>query len=225
MDPTEMVLVPYDLQRLGIYVLGTTFFSIITTSDNDLIFIKTILIVQWTAICLVAMIICGASWHEHVWHSLAAALHVVTLASWDPSPIFFAHQAAKKSRPRGSGGRSYRENTAPATTTAPARFIDQYQYHNRLFLERFSLEPASQRRQGARREWLLATIIAHCVMAVTIPMQILRLYDWGMQIQRWPVPTILGASIGWAMALILGTPLLLLLDSNTKRKTSRHHDD
>jgi hypothetical protein len=223
MDPTEMVLVPYDLQRLGIYVLGTTFFSIITTTDNDLIFIKTILIVQWTAICFVAMIICGASWHEHAWHSLAAALHVVTLSSWDPTPIFFDETTRRRRRARPP----FRENTAAGATTA-ALIVKQYHYHNRLFLERFSLEPASrQQRPRDSQEWL-STVIAHFVMAVTIPLQILRLYDWGMQIQRWPVPAILGASTSWALALIFGTPLVLLLDdsySDNKSKTSRHHDD
>ena len=54
MDPTEIVLVPYDLQRLGIYVLGATFVSIIS-SENDLIWIKTLLMLQWTAIAFIAI--------------------------------------------------------------------------------------------------------------------------------------------------------------------------
>jgi hypothetical protein len=221
MDPTEMVLVPYDLQRLGIYVLGTTFFSIITTSDNDLIFIKTIIIVQWTVISLVAMIVCGASWHEHIWYSLAAALYVVTLAFWDPSPIFFGER-----RPDGP----HRRKNAVGATSMTLGFQHQYRYQNRLFLERFSLEPASRQQQPRDSPEWLATVTAHLVMAATIPIQILRLYDWGMQIQRWPVPTIIGATIGWALALILGTPLVLWLTrhdsfSNNASKTRRHHDD
>lgn len=208
MDPTEIVLVPYDLQRLGIYVLGATFVSIIS-SENDLIWIKTLLMLQWTAFAFIAMIICGASWREHVWHSLVAALHLVTMAFWDP-PIFAAASTA--------GG---------ATTSALA----QYRYNNQLYLERFSLEPTTSPssrlpRQCHQQEWL-QKVIVHCVLAVTIPLQILRLGDWGLQIQRWPAPTILGASIGWSLALLLGTPAVLFMtrhDAHSK-KTSNSHDD
>jgi len=55
-------------------------------------------------------------------------------------------------------------------------------------------------------------IRAHGAVVVTIVFQIFLLYDRGWQVQRWPVPTILGSSIGWIAGSIVGsTPLGSLL--------------
>ena len=51
----------------------------------------------------------------------------------------------------------------------------------------------------------VAVAVSHCTLATTIPLQILRLYDRGWQIQRWPVPVILGSTYGWILGVLVGT--------------------
>jgi len=51
----------------------------------------------------------------------------------------------------------------------------------------------------------IAVATFHCTVAATIPLQILRLYDRGWQVQRWPVPVILGSTYGWILGVVIGT--------------------
>ena len=51
---------------------------------------------------------------------------------------------------------------------------------------------------------LLASCQIHAALFVTVPFQILRLYDWGSQIQRWPLPIILGSTYGFVLGTVLG---------------------
>jgi hypothetical protein len=44
---------------------------------------------------------------------------------------------------------------------------------------------------------------------VCIPFQVLRLLDWGGQIQRWPLPIVLGSTIGWVIGSNVGCCWLL----------------
>jgi hypothetical protein len=55
------------------------------------------------------------------------------------------------------------------------------------------------------QQHLLAKIMFYCCVAFTVPMQILLLYDRGWQVQRWPVPVIVGSTVGWVVGLCLGT--------------------
>jgi putative effector of murein hydrolase len=55
------------------------------------------------------------------------------------------------------------------------------------------------------QQHLLAKIMFYCCVAFTVPLQILLLYDRGWQVQRWPVPVIVGSTIGWVVGLCLGT--------------------
>lgn len=48
-----------------------------------------------------------------------------------------------------------------------------------------------------------SNLVFHTTLAVTIPMQILCLYDRGWQWQRWPVPVMVGSTIGWTFGCFL----------------------
>ena len=53
----------------------------------------------------------------------------------------------------------------------------------------------------------LAVVQTRSVLGLTMALHILRLYDRGWQPQRWPVPTILGASFGWIAGIWIGLVL------------------
>jgi hypothetical protein len=42
-------------------------------------------------------------------------------------------------------------------------------------------------------------------LVLTIVVSILRLYDRGWQVQRWPTPIVLGATYGWVGGVMIGT--------------------
>mgnify|MGYP003497608547 CR=1 FL=1 len=56
-----------------------------------------------------------------------------------------------------------------------------------------------------QQQEILAACILQATVAVTIPMQILLLYDRGWQAQRWPVPVLLGSTVGWVGGTLFGT--------------------
>lgn len=57
--------------------------------------------------------------------------------------------------------------------------------------------------------------VAHSVVAFNIPCQILLLFDAGLQVQRWPVPTIMASTFGWAVGLVVGTMWAVIESSTT----------
>lgn len=52
----------------------------------------------------------------------------------------------------------------------------------------------------------------------TIPFQILNVLDWGSQVQRWPLPVLIGSTYGWIGGTVVG--LLHYLTSMTSITTS-----
>ena len=51
-------------------------------------------------------------------------------------------------------------------------------------------------------------LISQCrlygMLGMNIPFQILQVLDWGIQVQRWPVPVLLGISYGYILGTFLG---------------------
>ena len=68
---------------------------------------------------------------------------------------------------------------------------------------------------------VLAATTTQATIGCTIPFPILLLYDRGWQAQRWPVPIILGSTIGWSLGVLLGTALAFrrgFLDGLSKKE-------
>jgi hypothetical protein len=59
--------------------------------------------------------------------------------------------------------------------------------------------------------------IIYCCTIVTVLFQILLLYDRGYQIQRYPIPIILGCTIGWIVGACVGSIRAMLYFHNQQR--------
>jgi hypothetical protein len=190
MDPTEIVKVPYDLERLCMYVICVVVvLGILATAPSQKV--RKLSIPGLAVLTLTGhgvIVLCGASPVQNPWHTLAASLYTTALISFDP-PIFF-----------GQNGEDAAASTASSNSAAVSWF-PQLQLLVRG--TRPKHRQASSMQQ--QRQDKVATVTAHCVAACLIPCQILLLYDHGMQVQRWPVPTIMASSYGWAIGLVTGT--------------------
>lgn len=163
LDPTEIVLVPYDLSRLWLFVAGVAFVYATTTPylrDHWLH------VLGMTLCTFIAYIVYGASPTENLWHTLAATFFLVLMIQWDVPLIKGCNLSSKDTLERVS--------LACRGSTVTLSLSDR-----------------------------MAVVKTQCLMGLTVVLQILRLYDRGWQVQRWPVPTILGATLGWIGGLWL----------------------
>jgi hypothetical protein len=53
-------------------------------------------------------------------------------------------------------------------------------------------------------------------LLVAIPVQLLNILDWGSQVQRWPLPVLIGSTYGWIVGTIVGVVIQMI----TTRKSS-----
>lgn len=65
---------------------------------------------------------------------------------------------------------------------------------------------------------LLAASRLYCMALVAIPFQILNTLDAGLQMQRWPIPIVLGSTYGYVFGTYLG---LFLLYAQNKNKPAQ----
>ena len=50
----------------------------------------------------------------------------------------------------------------------------------------------------------LATCRSYGTIITMVPCSLLLILDWGAQIQRWPIPIVLGSTIGWSLGTCIG---------------------
>lgn len=55
------------------------------------------------------------------------------------------------------------------------------------------------------RDDIMASCRCLSTLLVSIPFQVLHILDWGAQIQRWPLPIIIGCTVGWVVGTTLGS--------------------
>jgi hypothetical protein len=177
LDPTEIVKIPCDAHRLGLFVLGVCFFAVVLAGQTTPATITSLL--QRVLFTGLVMLVSGASPYHNLLHSMLAALYLATLSSWDP-PVF-----------------------------AQTSWWTLQDGINPIF-------PPYGATRCAQTE--LAAIVSQSTIAATIPLQILRLYDRGWQVQRWPLPILLGSTYGWAIGVFFGTWFLTLNRPPVKSK-------
>lgn len=190
-DPTDIVLVPYDLKRLTYYVMIMSFILLLYTrqlpklADN-----YPVLAIMFMAV----MVLAGASPSENILHTLMGACHTTALCLTEP-PLFHAplqiRWLSQILRYRLSGEQPPMKNVPVAA------------------------------KQPMFQQMLVARTTTQCCLAGTSLSSILRLYDWGIQVQRWPVPTILGGTVGWAVGVVVGA----VLASWSGGASPRRHED
>jgi len=156
--------------------------------------------------CLVAalfvvMIVCGASPYENLGHTAFAAMYLATLSGGFLDPPVFASSS-------GTAGSSGKAWTGSNSCTLIRRLRGS----------------CSESQSSSKRE-IVAAIATNATIATTIPFQILLLYDRGWQLQRWPVPVVLGSSIGWCLGTVLGTAWVMIRYGSEKSVAPRTRDD
>lgn len=175
LDPTVIIAIPYNLERLAIFVSMVVLVVLFDAANNrGQLIQRTSDLVQLSVLSWIIFILCGASPSLNIWHTVLAAIYFATLCWFDP-PVF--------------------ESKADVTRNS---------MHNGLlknFLRRFRGQSVSCQQD------IVATTVLNSTIAITIPLQILLLYDRGWQIQRWPVPVILGSTVGWVAGTVFGTIL------------------
>lgn len=149
---------------------------------------------QLTTAALAVFILCGASPYENLGHTTLAATYFATLC-WCQPNVFTSTAAAATS-------------TMHVWSVWPT-FLERYRgssFSNRRIHPSLSTTPViARKQQHQHQQRILETVTLHACIACTIPMQILLLYDRGWQWQRWPIPVVLGSTLGWIGANILGT--------------------
>jgi len=178
MDPTDIVKVPYELERLFLYAGSVVAALFLLQPDQNTVKLPSLLLL--TAVTYAVYILAGASLSRDLLHSMAAAFYTAALAWLDP-PIFATtttwnarqhwHLLIRGNSSSGSGSSSSQQQQSSATTGQDT----------------------------------VATCGAHCMASFLIPLQILLLYDAGWQVQRWPVPVIVASTYGSAVGVLAGT--------------------
>jgi len=229
LDPTEIIAAPFDQQLLAQNVV-TAFASVLATSVfvdavHDKLSFGTRRGGGETGTSIVALsksavagsagvlaasipvfllcVLSGASPLEHVPHTVLASIYVSVLAFGPPffHPGFFDSSLglfrllAGTETPSSADGDD--SNLAPPNP-APAPVKSRG----------FALKP----REVVDRWAMLG------VFAGNVPSSILLVLDHGSQIQRWPVPLILGSSIGFGIGSCLGV-LLCIFGRFQERKS------
>lgn len=177
MDPTEIVLVPYNLQRLLLFVTLTVLLLLCVIHPvrswpaalGHLILLSTI--------CFGLFILCGASPYENVLHTALASTYFVTLG-WSVTPIFEA-----------------------STTVSSMSWYEQFRRNLQIWRNDHNSTMTLPQKQ---QSYLQKIVLLSCI-ACTIPLQVLLLFDRGWQWQRWPIPVILGSTFGYVGGTILAS--------------------
>lgn len=230
MDPTDIVKVPYDRSRLLIFVsFPTLLYCVILplvrlfcinnkNNHPSNIKIKMTLIsiinriieaIILTMVYFCTFIVAGASPFEKIIHTILAALYCATLSSSSSSSLLWI-------------GGNDDDDSMQLKKIAPVRtLIDQ------ILFRLFFLSPedvilyednntddrklsTKKRSLQQHQEEIMAGWILRSIIVILVPMQILLLYDRGWQIQRWPVPVIVGTTIGWVIGTFIGTVSILI---------------
>ncbi|CAB9515568.1 expressed unknown protein [Seminavis robusta] len=191
MDPTDIVLVPLELDRLTVYVAVVSVASWVSAMTNGGTLLS--LLIHWISAAsafFAIAIVCGASPTEHLYHTELACLYISSLA-------ILLTTTNNGSSTAISPGVSWWESRLALPLLATKKTHDEsamVHFHRHL----------------------LATCQTHALLFVTIPFQILRLYDWGSQIQRWPLPIMLGSTYGFVLGTIGGWMGILALQCSPR---------
>lgn len=172
MDPTEIVKVPYDTTRLMFFVASTSIAIQITCNfGTTLAELQARLqdLIMLSMFILIIFMVAGAAPFSSLIHTASAAFYFAALCTY--SSVF-------------------KVDTLPQKRMVNNNFFIRL-FHCRTINSLF----CSSNELG---QDLIARHVSYGCIAAAIQMQILLLYDRGWQIQRWPVPIVLGSTLGWA---------------------------
>jgi hypothetical protein len=170
MDPSEILSIPYDLDRLNVFVMFPVtiilLLTLIRVPEKMLSF--SVALGRLTLVVYALLGLCGAHIVENFKHSSLAALYIAALVS-----------------------------TTFTTDEVTSQILAQL--------------PLRDHSDILKTSRIFGTFIG------CIPFQILSVLDRGAQIQRWPVPIILGVTYGYVFGSLVG----LFLLSSVRRQERR----
>lgn len=193
-------MVPYDVHRLAVFTASTFILSLVqvsvmpsiesTSSPRPLLLRISMLVGQWTQATVLfwaVVVLCGTPPARDIYHTGLACAYLATLAV-----ITSFYDASNHSTTD-----TQKQSTSEAS----------HCWQSRLTLPILT----SRQKEAANNEsrlnfdaQLLSVCQIHGTLFCNIPFQVLRLYDWGSQIQRWPLPIFLGSTYGFVFGSILG---------------------
>jgi hypothetical protein len=155
-----------------------------------------------TVIFIAMNILAGASPYKKLAHTALSSFYQATLCS--PSLIIMLSSSDN------IGWTNPKNINTPIIDRILLRLFPDDDLDCTNKIENSIQQQSHQRHVLQKRHELVASYVIRCILAVLIPIQILLLYDRGWQIQRWPVPSILGGTIAWIIGILGGVIMTLM---------------
>ena len=89
----------------------------------------------------------------------------------------------------------------------------------------WSLQQVLTRSTAQYGDDIVYTCRIYATLLIMIPFQILNILDSGLQVQRWPLPMILGSTVGWLTGSIAGFLWAICANSMVQRVTETCDQD
>ena len=193
--------------------------------------IQTVLdVLQLSCIILILFVVCGASPYHNLYHTFLASIYFVTCTFFQ-YPLILVDSDTTGSTggvigdENGNDDSSNHDDDTDVTkihNQNPSAIKHNYRYALRLpqllntiqqqlrgksvgIVGTSITKSSSLSSQHQQMIIVLHQSIVYCCTIVTVLFQILLLYDRGYQIQRYPIPIVMGCTIGWIVGTCVGT--------------------
>ncbi len=195
--------------------------------------IQTLLdIVQLSVIIMILFVVCGASPHHYLYHTFIASVYFVTCTFFQYPSIFVDNDASETTGSTIDNKYDNDDSDNNGAETSEKDPSNKFHYRNPSTVNHKSvlrishlLDVIQQQLRGQsigiaghtvsfssisvmkppQQDIVLHQTIVYCCTIQTILFQILLTFDRGYQVQRYPIPIILGCTIGWIIGTCVGT--------------------
>jgi hypothetical protein len=184
-------------------------------------------ILQLSLIFMILFVVCGASPYHNIYHTFIASIYFVTCTFFQyPSIIVDAGTTVLTTSTVDDNDDTNNNDIDTSEKNPSTKALNHIpptvnqlkilripqllailnmQLHGQsvgITGQAITPSASSQHQQSLM---LLHQSIVYCCIILTVLFQILLLYDRGYQIQRYPIPLVLGCTIGWIIGTCMGT--------------------
>jgi hypothetical protein len=178
-----------------------------------------------STVMMMVFILCGADIYHHLYHTWWTSLYMSGLLV-----VSIPQRQRRKAAQHPAVPNTLDTTTNNKTNNNDYDFASFfYNFHiiNWIPNHRSIRYPADSDPQRRLDEDIMDEIIGLCqfygTWLVCIPCQILQILDWGIQIQRWPLPIVLGCTIGWVLGNVIGCLWIVISRRKDHRGRDHHH--
>ena len=170
MDPTEILGVPFPLEKVVIFVMFPVLVLIIfwTIMNASTVIWNLLSLTKITGLTFVLFGLCGKNLIQNWQHSIAAALYISALLCTN------------------------------LTGRRTSNILEELPFYD--------------------HSDLLSTCRLYITIVLVIACSILSVLDHGKQIQRWPVPVLIGGTYGFCFGTLIGITIAYFQGSKKKEK-------